>query len=95
MASSRGASTSSLSASTSESNRGSQKRSVTYATFHKWCQDFDRELQALSWLDCNTIYKDGKKIVTHLNCSICTKFEAKIKVRKNYSARLIDGVDSL
>ncbi len=46
----------------------SQKRSVTYATFQKWCRDFDRELQTLSWLDCNTIYKDGKKIVTHLKC---------------------------
>ncbi len=83
MVSSRGASTSSLGASTSESDSGSQKRrSVTYATFQKWCRDFDRELQTLSWLDCNTIYKDGGEIVTHLKGSICTKLEAKIKGRR-------------
>ncbi len=88
MVSYRGASTSSLGASTSQSDSGNKKRSVTYATFQKWCQDFDREIQTLSWLDCNTIfYKDGKKIVTHLKCSICTKFKANIKGRRNYSAR--------
>ncbi len=74
---------------------GVKRRSVTYATFQKWCRDFDRELQTLSWLECNTIYKDGGKIVTHLKCSICMKFEAKIKGRRNYSACWIDGADSL
>jgi len=97
MASSVGASTSSLCASTSESDSGSQskRRSVTYATYQKWCRDFDRELQTMSWLDCSTTYKDGRKILTHLRCTTCAKFEARIKGRRNYSARWIDGADSL
>ena len=85
----------SASSSEKESDCSSNKRSVAYTTFQNWRRDFDRELKTLSWLDCDTTYKGGKKIITHLKCITCTKFESRIRGRRNYSARWIDGADSL
>ena len=70
-----------LSASSSEleSDCSSNKRSVAFTTFQNWHRDFDRELKTLSWLDSDTTYKGGKKIITHLKCITCTKFESRIR----------------
>ena len=72
-----------------------KKRSVSFATYQKWLQDFDRELKTLSWLECDTTFKGGKKIVTQLRCSVCSKFESRIEGRRNYSAKWIRGADSV
>ncbi len=86
----------STSPSESESNCTEyKKRTVVYSTYLKWSRDFDREYQTLSWLECDTTFAGGHKIVTHLRCSVCTKFESYIKSGRNYSSKWIYGADSL
>ena len=38
-----------------------KKRRVTHDTFMKWQREYDRELYTLSWLDCQSEFKHGKK----------------------------------
>ena len=63
----------------------SKKRAVTYGTFQKWQRDFDKDLNTMSWLDCNTTMDGGKKMVERLKCKICMRYmyELSIDRRKN------------
>ncbi len=72
---------------------GVQKKNC--GVLHIWSRDFDREYQTLSWLECDTTFAGGHKIVTHLRCSVCTKFESNIKSGRNYSSKWIYEADSL
>ena len=72
-----------------------KKRRVSYDTFTKWQRDYDRELQTLTWLDCQSEFDHGKKVVTKLSCSVCAKYRDKIKGRKNFSDKWIMGAESL
>ena len=56
-----------------------KKRRVTHDTFMKWQHEYDRELYTLSWLDCQSEFEHGKKVVTKLSCSVCSS--TKIKSR--------------
>ena len=47
---------------------------VAYATFEKWRNDFDRDLQTVSWLECESAVEIGTKVVRKLKCSVCGKF---------------------
>ena len=65
-----------------------QKRSVTYETL-------DRDHHTVSWLDCDTVSEGGKKVVQRLKCSVCSKFKASIRGRRNFNDRWIIGADSV
>ena len=71
------------------------KRKVAYATFSKWKVDMDKECQTVTWLDCDTEVQAGKRFVTKLRCSVCTKFKTKIVGRRNFSGRWIAGAESV
>ena len=81
--------------SSSSSDSDAKKRRVTYDTFTKWKRDYDRELQTLTWLNCHSQFDSGKRVVTKLSCSICSKYQDKIKGRKNFSEKWINGAESL
>ena len=72
-----------------------KRRTVTVTTFHKWQEDFDKELKTVTWLEYESELESGKKVVKKLKCSVCTKFQVKILSRRNYSDRWIVGVDSV
>ena len=63
-------------------------------TFHKWQEDFDKDLKTVTWLECESELESGK-VVKKLKCSVCTKFQAKILSRRNFSDRWIVGADSV
>ena len=69
----------------------SKKRSVTHLTFTKWQTELDKELQTMSWLDCEVKNEGVKKMVTKLSCKVCRKFKSKIAGRRNYSNKWIVG----
>ena len=64
-----------------------KKRRGTHDTFMKWQREYDRELYTLSWLDCQSEFEHGKKVVTKLSCSVCSKYQDKIKGRKMIKKR--------
>ena len=81
--------------STAAEGEPAQKRSVTYETFKNWRTDLDRDHQTVSWLDCDTVSEGGKKVVQRLKCSVCSKFKASIRGRRNFNDRWIVGADSV
>lgn len=72
-----------------------KKRKVAYATFSKWKVDMDKECQTVTWLDCDTEVQAGKRFVTKLRCSVCTKFKVKIEGQRNFSECWITGAESV
>ncbi len=82
-----------LSSSAESSTPEVKKRKVTYATYQKWKSDLDRECQTVSWLDCDSKIVAGKRIVSKLRCTACSKFKARIASRRNYSDRWIVGAE--
>ena len=81
--------------STADEVEPAQKRSVTYETFKNWRTNLDRDHHTVSWLDCDTISEGGKKVVQRLKCSVCSKFKASIRGRRNFNNRWIVGADSV
>ena len=75
----------SLPAGATAAESSSKKWAVTYGTFQKWQCDFDKDLNTMSWLNCNTTMDGGKKMVERLKYKICTRYESRIERRKNYS----------
>ncbi len=80
---------------TTDLQLASKKRVVTYSTFQKWQEDFDKEWNTISWLDCEARLINGKKVVEKMKCKVCTKFQPSIEGRKNYSSKWIIGADSI
>ena len=72
-----------------------KKHRVIHGTYLKWRRDFDRDCCTASWLECETELECGKKFVTRLKCSVCTKFKDHIKNKRNYSDKWLVGVDSV
>ena len=68
-----------------EESAPSAKRSVSHSTVLKWRGEMDKEIQTLSWLDCEVKNERGKKVVTKLKCKVCVKFQPKIAGRHNHS----------
>ena len=61
---------------------------VAYATFKKWKAEMDKECQTVTWLDCDTEVQAGKRFVTKLRCSTCTKFKTEIVSRRKFQRAL-------
>ena len=72
-----------------------KRRKVKYDTYKQWVSQWDREIQTMSWLDCETEVCAGVKYVTKLKCRICTKFQERIIGKRNFSQKWIDGADSV
>ena len=60
------------------------KRQVTVLTFRKWQTNYEQEHQALSWLCCD-VDEGDKSLVGLLWCSVCRRFEERIRGVKNFS----------
>ena len=72
-----------------------RKGKVAYATFTKWKTDMDKNCQTVIWLACDTELQAGKRYVTKLRCSICTKFRSKIVGRRILSEAWITRAESI
>ena len=75
MATKRSASTS---VSASQAPLKKTKRQVTVLTFRKWQTNYEQEHQALSWLCCD-VDEGDKSLVGLLWCSVCRRFEERIR----------------
>ena len=47
----------------------------------KWQQELDKEIQTVSWLECEPEVEDGKKVVKKISCLVCKKYQDHIKAR--------------
>ena len=66
-----------------------------HSTFTKWQTELDKELQTMSWLDCEVKNEGVKKTVTKLSCKVCRKCKSKIAGQRNYSNKWVVGADSV
>ena len=73
------------------------KRKVSYSMYmyQKWQRDMDGDCKSVTWLDCETGFEGGRKVVSKLKCTVCKTFVSKITSRRNYSQRWIVGADSI
>ena len=55
----------------------------------------DKECRTVTWFDCDTEVQSGKRFVTKLRCSVCTKLKMKLKGWRNLSERWITGAESV
>ena len=74
------------------SSSASKKRVVSVATVDKWVLDHDKTLNTATWL---TYEKADRHHVALLLCSVCKRFEERIKKSRNFSPAFIDGTRNL
>ena len=74
------------------SSDSDKRRSVSVATVEKWRSNNDKELSTLTWLVYDKI---DRYHVSHLKCSICTRFQDKIESSRNFSRAFITGTSNL
>ena len=79
----------------SASEQSAKRRKVKHETYQKWVKHYDRECQTVTWLDCETGFEGGVKLVTKLKCRVCTKYRDRIIGWKNFRDKWISGVDSV
>ena len=72
-----------------------ERRRVAHETFLKWQRDLDKDLQTVTWLECQAEVDMGKKTVGKISCLVCKKYRDYIKGRKNFSEKWLSGVHSL
>ena len=41
----------------SASEQPAKQRKVKHETYQKWVEQYDRECQAVTWLDCETVWR--------------------------------------
>ena len=51
--------------------------------------EFDEDCQTMTWLEYETDTEAGMKVVTNLNCQLCSKCRDRIVGRKNFSNKWI------
>ena len=68
-------------------------RSVTVTTVEKWKKTYDKELQTSLWLAYERA--EDRNQVRSLVCSICRKFESKLRGIKHFSRAFVDGSTNL
>ena len=74
----------------SSSEYASKPQKVKANTYQKWVRDYDREYKTLSWLDSETSWNIGEKVVEKLKCKVCTKYKERIIGRRNLSNKWIE-----
>uniref|UniRef100_A0A1X7TRH9 DUF4371 domain-containing protein n=1 Tax=Amphimedon queenslandica TaxID=400682 RepID=A0A1X7TRH9_AMPQE len=70
-------------------------RRAKYDTYLNWKRNYDKQIQTVTWLDCDVTSEAGVKHVTKLKCRVCTKYKDKIAGRKNFSDKWISGAHSV
>ena len=78
--------------SSSSASSTSKKRVVSVATVDEWVLDHDKTLNTATWL---TYEKADRHHVALLLCSVCKRFEERIKKSRNFSPAFIDGTRNL
>ena len=53
-----------------DSSSSTKRRKVKFGTFRKWLMDYDREYKTLAWLDSDTSWENGEKVVEKLKCKV-------------------------
>ena len=71
-----------------------KKRSLTVQTVKKWVLDNEKILDTSTWLTYDTS-KSDRTIVTSLKCSVCIRFEQKLRGQRNFNAAFIVGSTNL
>ena len=66
-----------------------------FDTFKKWKCNLVKELNTVTWLECETVMASGKKMVRSLKCSVCSKYRIRIEGSRNFSDTWIVGAKSL
>ena len=78
--------------SSSSASSTSKKSLVSVATVDKWVLDHDKTLNTATWL---AYEKVDRHHVALLRCSVCKRFEERIKNSRNFSPAFIDGTSNL
>jgi len=71
----------------------SKKRGVSVATVEKWIQDYDRDLNTVTWLQ----YDEGidRFHASKLRCRVCKRFADKISSSRDFNLAFIEGSANL
>ena len=67
----------------------SKKRGLTTKTVDKWIADYDKTLNTTTWLKYDKV---DRGYVATLKCSVCFRFNDKLRSARNYNPAFI--VDS-
>ena len=78
--------------SSSSASSTSKKRLVSVATVDNWVLDHDKTLNTATWI---TYEKFDRHHLALLRCSVCKRFEERIKKSRNFSPAFIDGTSNL
>ena len=81
--------------SSASSEQQAKWRKVKHAMYNGWVTQYNHDYQTVTWLDCEMRVEDRTKVVTQLNCHVCTKYKERIAGRKNYSDKRITGANSV
>ena len=82
---------------TSSSSEGlgiesSKRRKVKSATVDKWILDYDKTLSTSTWMQYE---RSDRSHVSKIFCSICKRYEDRIKGSRNFNRAFIDGSANL
>ena len=69
-----------------------KRRKVTVTTVNKWKAENDKALNTTAWLTFEKLDRDH---VALLKCSVCARFEEKIKSCRNYNSAFVVGTANL
>lgn len=77
---------------TSDRAPDSKRRIVTARTVEKWKLENDKALSTTTWLTYKMADRDN---VESLACSVCTRYNDRLKGMRNYTRAYIDGMTNL
>lgn len=83
---------SSLSSETEGSTALTKRRALTVSTVKRWIAENDRALNTTTWL---TYTASDRNFVESLKCSVCIKFQDKLRCMRNFKPGFIDGSRNL
>ena len=70
----------------------SKKRGVTARTVDKWIAENDRALNTTTWLQYDRV---DREYIATLTCSVCIRFQDKLRGTRNYSPAYVEGSKNL
>ena len=70
----------------------SKKRGLTMKTVDKWIVDNDKTLNTTTWLKYDKV---DREYVATLKCSVCFRFNDKLRSARNYNSAFVVGSTNL
>ena len=70
----------------------SKQRALMVSTVKRWISENDEAFNTAAWL---TFEVSGWSVVTSLKCSVCSKFQDKLRGMRNFKLVFIDGSRNL